>query len=80
MYSTPTSEEPICGREPDPLRLAAGQRRRRPLHRQVADADVVEELEPLLDLAQHEPGDPPVVLGQLERPAPTRARAAPTAR
>ena len=36
------------GREPDPLRLAARQRRRRPLQRQVADPDRDEELEPLL--------------------------------
>ena len=34
---------PDLRREPDPLRLAAGQRRRRPLERQVADADAVEE-------------------------------------
>ena len=43
------------GREPDPLRLAAGQRRRRPLQRQVADPDRVEEAQPLLDLADDQP-------------------------
>ncbi|MEI2703596.1 MAG: hypothetical protein V9E83_14515 [Baekduia sp.] len=31
------------GREPDPLRLAAGKRRGGALHREVADADVLEE-------------------------------------
>ncbi len=66
--------------QPDPLRLAARQRRRRPLHRQVADADVLQELQPLLDLAQHQPRDPPVVLGELERRGPTPAPAGPTAR
>ena len=33
---------------------------------QVADADVLQEAEPLLDLAQDQLRDPPVVLGQLE--------------
>ena len=67
------------GRQPDPLRLAARQRRRGTVHRQVADADVLQELQPLLDLAQHQPGDPPVVLGQLQLARPTRAPAGPTA-
>ena len=53
------------GRQPDPLRLAAAQRRRRPLHREVADADVVEE-PALLDLAQDQPRDRPVGLERLE--------------
>ena len=54
------------GREPDPLRLAAAERRRGPLHRQVADADVVEEAQPLLDLAQDQLRDRAVGLGQVE--------------
>ena len=53
------------GRQPDPLRLAA-QRRRRPLHREVADADAVEEPKALLDLAQDQPRDRPVGLRELE--------------
>ena len=67
-------------RKPDPLRLAARQSRPRPFHRQIADPDVVEELQPLLDLAQHEPRDPAVVLAQIELPYPLERRAAPTAR
>ena len=38
------------GREPEPLRLAARERRRGAVEREVADADVVEEAEPLADL------------------------------
>jgi hypothetical protein len=37
-------------REPQPLRLAARQRRRRTIERQIADANVVEERQPLADL------------------------------
>jgi hypothetical protein len=61
--------------EPDALRLAARQRRRRAVHRQVADAHVVEEAQALLDLPHDEPGDVPlrgrhVHLGEpLHRPA-----------
>ena len=58
------------GREPDPLRLAARQRRRRALERQVADPDRVEEPEPLADLADDEPRDRALGLGQLERADP----------
>ncbi len=54
------------GRQADALGLPSGQRGRGALHRQVADPDVVEELEPLLDLAQDEPGDALVVVAQLE--------------
>ena len=39
-------------REPEPLRLAARERRRRAVERQVADADVVEERQALADLLQ----------------------------
>ena len=38
------------GREPEPLRLAARERRRGAVEREVADADVVEERQPLADL------------------------------
>ena len=53
------------GRQPDPLRLAAGQRARRAGQREVADADVVEEGEPFGDLAHDQPGDRPLGLGHL---------------
>ena len=58
------------GRQPDPLRLAARQGRRRPLHRQVADANVVQEPQPLVDLAQDQPRDRPVLVGELQRVHP----------
>ena len=58
------------GREPDPLRLAARERGRRPLQRQIADSDRDEEREPLLDLADDEPGDRLLGLGQLQGPDP----------
>ncbi len=54
------------GGEPDPLRLAARQRGGRPLERQIPDADVVEEAQPLVDLAQDQPGDLALGVGQLE--------------
>ena len=57
---------PDLGREPDPLRLAAGQRRRRPLERQVADADRVEEAQALDDLLQDPRGDLALGVAQLE--------------
>ena len=57
-------------RQPDPLRLAARERRRGALHREVADADVVQEAQPLLDLAQDQPRDRPVGVRQLERRDP----------
>ena len=41
------------GREPDPLGLAAGQRAGGPVEREVVEADVEEEVEPLLDLLEH---------------------------
>ncbi len=61
---------PDLRREPDPLRLAARQRRGRPGHAEVADADVVEEAQPLLDLAQDQPRDRAVLVGQLQRRDP----------
>ena len=67
------------GREPDPLRLAARQRRRGALQRQVADPDRVQEAQPLGDLADDQPRDRALGLGQLERLDPLERRAAPTA-
>src|SRR3954453_1722620 len=45
---------PDRGGEPQPLRFAARERRRRAVEREVADSDVVEEGEPLTDLL-HDP-------------------------
>jgi hypothetical protein len=42
-------------RQADPLRLPARERCRGPVHRQVADADVLQELQALGDLAQDQP-------------------------
>ena len=53
-------------REPDPLRLAAGERRRGAVQREVADPDRVEEGEPLLDLPDDESGDRTLGLGHLQ--------------
>ena len=45
------------GRQPDPLRLAAGQGARRPVKGEVVQAHVDQEAEPVFDLLQHLPGD-----------------------
>ena len=45
------------GGQPDPLRLAAGQRAGGPVQREVVEADVEQEVEPLLDLLEHPLGD-----------------------
>ena len=68
------------GREPDPLRLAAGERARRAGQREVADADVLEEGEPFGDLAHDQPRDRPLGLGHLQRRRSTRRRRGPRAR
>ena len=67
-------------RQADPLRLAARQRRGGAVHRQVADADVLQELQALGDLAQDQPRDVAVGLRQLDlleplERAPRRERA-----
>ena len=67
-------------REPDPLRLAAGQRAGRASQVQVADADVVEEGESLGDLADEQPRDRPLRVGHLELLDPAAAPPAPTSR
>ena len=54
------------GREPEPLRLAAGERPRRAVEVEVPDADVVEEREPLPDLLQDAPADQHLRRRQLE--------------
>ena len=63
------------GREPDPLRLTAGERVGRPLERQVADPDAVEEPQPLGDLAHDEPRDGALGVGQLQVLDPLEGRA-----
>ena len=57
-------------RQADPLSLSAGEGGGATIHRQIPDADVLQEPQPLLDLPEHEPGDPAVVLGQGERLKP----------
>ena len=54
-------------REVDALRLAARQRRRQPIERQVVEADVAQEAEALADLAEHLVGDDRVLLRERER-------------
>ena len=69
---------PDLRREPDPLRLAARERRRRPLERQVADPDAVEEAQALDDLLQDPGGDLPLGVAQLELVRASRSPRAPT--
>ena len=45
------------GGQPDALRLAAGQRGRGPVEREVVEPDVEQEAQPLLDLLEHPLGD-----------------------
>ena len=54
------------GGEPDPLRLAAGQRPGRPVEAQVVEADVEQELKPLLDLLEDPFADLPLTGRQVE--------------
>ena len=62
------------GREPDPLRLAAREGPRRARQVQVADADVLEEGEPLVDLPDQQPRDRLLGLGQLQLLDPLQRR------
>ena len=62
-------------REPQPLRLAARQRRRPAVEVQVTDPDVVEERQPLADLLDDPRADHLLDLGQLELVEELRARA-----
>jgi len=54
-------------RETEPLRLTARERRRRAVELQVADADVVEERQPLTDLLDDPRADQLFGLRELER-------------
>ena len=54
-------------REPDALALAARERRRASAERQVADAHIGEEPQPLADLAHDAAGDEMLALGELDR-------------
>ena len=54
------------GREPDPLRLAAGQRPGRPVEGEVVEADVEQEVEPLEDLLEDPLADLLLARGQVE--------------
>ena len=45
------------GRQTNPLRLAAGERRRRPAESQIIESDIAQEPEPLPDLFENLPGD-----------------------
>ena len=54
------------GREPDPLRLAAGQRPGRPVEGEVVEADVEQEVEPLVDLLEDPLADLLLARGQVE--------------
>ena len=65
-------------REPQPLRLAAGERLRRAVELEVADADVVEEGQPLADLLDDPVADQLLGRGQPELVEEARARASPT--
>src|SRR3954451_14900103 len=71
MYRTPTSDDPICVASrircaSPPDRVARG-----PLEREVPDAHVVEEAQPLVDLAQDQPGYGALRRGQLELVEPS---------
>ena len=62
-------------RQADPLGLAAGERRGGAVHREVADADVLQEAQPLGDLAQDQPRDVAVGLGELDLLEPLQGAA-----
>ena len=61
-------------REPQPLRLAAGERRRCAVELQVADADVVEERQPLADLLDDPRADQLLGLASARASRGTRSR------
>ena len=52
--------------QPDALRLATGQRRRRPRQRQVVEPDVEQEAQAGVDLLEHRPGDDLLAAAELE--------------
>ena len=63
------ADEPAADlrREPDPLRLAAGQRRRRSLERQIVEPDVDQEPESRCDLLDDAVADQVLPIAPLER-------------
>ena len=54
------------GGQPDALGLAAGERAGRAVEGEVVEADVEQEVEPLLDLLEHPLADLPLAGGQLD--------------
>ena len=60
------------GRQPDPLRLATGQRSRRTVEREVVEPDVEQEPQPLADLLDDAFGDLLVPRAQVHRPLERR--------
>ena len=58
---------PDLGGQPDALPFSARQRRGAAPERQVADADVVEKMQAVADLAQDAAGDERLAIGELER-------------
>src|SRR5690606_36231539 len=62
-------------REPDALRLAAGQRRGRALEREVVETDVEQEPEARVDLLEDLCRDRALARAQLERPEERRGLA-----
>ena len=74
----PDQARPDLRGQPDALGLATRQRRGRPLQRQVAHPHVVEEAQPLVDLAQDQPGDLPLGVRQLQGRRAIRSPGRPT--
>jgi hypothetical protein len=60
-------------RQPDPLRLAAGERARRAVEREVVEADVEQEAQPRVDLLEHPLGDHGLPLVELHAAQERRA-------
>ena len=62
----PNKRRPERGGEVDPLRLSTGERARKPVQRQVSDADIVEVRKPPSKLAQDPFRDLQLIFGQRE--------------
>ena len=62
----PDQAGPDLGREPDPLGLATGQRAAGPVEGEVVEADVEQEVQPLLDLLEDPLADLALARGQVE--------------
>ena len=65
----------LCG-EPDALRLAAGERRRRAIEREIAKPDVIEKGEPRSELREDVASDLGLATAQVELPPRRRAASA----